>query len=241
MKPTPRISANGLVEYCYATPVRRTAIIEGAIKPKNFLLDTRYNDIDRATMEFFESRGTDDSRLLALDDALLKRVPDTSHDEQRLLTAHDAIELCRTMDLSTMPRGDITALPDRQPVYHLEGVEISIRPTNLVVATQMGRREKGIGLIKPYLCKTRPLTIDTSSLHGALLLMYAANAYRALGEPQHDLFAIVDIFAQRIFRAPKNYRQRAKVLSSACQEIADRWPAIRSRLMDTEKKADRRA
>ncbi|WP_274628629.1 hypothetical protein [Arvimicrobium flavum] len=241
MKTRPQISSNGLIEYCYATPVRRAAIIANAIKPKNFLLDTRYNDIDRATMDFLESRGTDDRRLLALDQALLKRKPETSHEEQRLLAAHDAIELCRTLDLSALPLGSISSLPDKQPIYDLEGVAVSVRPTNLIVAPQIGRRDKGIGLIKPYISKSRPLSLDTSSLHGALLLMYAEDAYRSLGEPRHDLCAVIDIFAQRTFRAPRNYRQRAKMLKAACREIADRWPSIRSRIIETERRAHRRS
>lgn len=81
MKPDAQISANKLVEYCFARSTRRTAIIEDIIKPKNFLLDTRYNDIERAMMAFIESRGTDDSRLRHLDAALLLRTPTTSHDE----------------------------------------------------------------------------------------------------------------------------------------------------------------
>lgn len=235
MKTTPQISANGLVEYCYATALRRRTIIESAIKPKNFLLDTRYNDIDRATMDFVESRGTDDNRLLALDHALLKRSPETSHEEQRLLNAHDAIELCRTLDLSTLPLGSVSSLPDKQPTYDLEGMSISIRPTNMIMVRQMGRRHKGIGLIKPYICKSRPLSIETSSLHGALLLMYAHETYEHLGEPRHDLCAVIDIFAQKIFRAPRNYSQRSKILKAACREIADRWPLIRTRLAEGER------
>jgi hypothetical protein len=241
MKTTPKISANGLVEYCYATAVRRTTIIENAIKPKNFLLDTGYNDIDRAAMEFIGTRGCDDSRLLALDRALLLRSPDSSHEEQRLLTAHDAIELCRTINLAALPSGSISCLPDRQPAFQLEGTTINVRPTNIVVAQQAGKREKAFGLIKPYLCKTRPLTPETSSLHGALLLMYADSEYREWGEPKHDLFGVIDIFAQRIFRAPRNYLQRTKMLRAACREIADRWPNIRARIIEAEGRADKRA
>jgi len=87
MKIEPKISANKLVEYCFARSTRRTAIIEDIIRPKNFLLDTRYNEIERAMMHFIETHGQDDSRLSQLDRALLARQPATSHDEQRLLTA----------------------------------------------------------------------------------------------------------------------------------------------------------
>lgn len=241
MKKNPRISSNGLVEYCYATPVRRTAIIENAVKPKNYLLDTRYNDIERATMDFITSRGNDDSRLVALDKALLLRKPESSHEEQRLLTAHDAIELGRTMNLTTLPLGTISCLPDRQPSYELDGVAIGVRPTNLVISNQLGKRDKAIGLIKPYICKSRPLSLETSSLHGALLVMYARDAYRSIGEPRPELCSTIDIFAQKVFRAPRNYLQREKMLKAACREIADRWQSIRTRLMEADVKASRGA
>ncbi len=51
----PKISANKLVEYCFASPQRRNVIIQDIIRPKNFLLDTRYNDIERAMMFFIEA------------------------------------------------------------------------------------------------------------------------------------------------------------------------------------------
>lgn len=239
MKITPQISANGLVEYCYATAVRRTTIIENAIRPKNFLLDTRYNDIERAVMDFIESRGKDDTRLLALDRAMLERAAQTSHEEQRLLTAHDAIELCRTLDLSKLPAGAVTCLPDKQPKYELEGTMVGVRPSNMVTVAQLGKRERAIGLVKPYICKTRPLSMETASLQGTLLLMYAREAYRSFGEPRSELCSIIDVFAQRMFSAPRNHLQRTKMLKAACREIADRWPIIRARLIDTEVKEGR--
>jgi hypothetical protein len=241
MKTEPQISANKLVEYCFARSTRRTAIIEDIIKPKNFLLDTRYNDIERAMMHFVESRGKDDSRLAQLDRALLARKPATSHDEQRLLTAHDAIELSRTMSFAKLPTiGRIMNLPDKQPKFFLGGVAVSVRPTNLLVMSQLGKKEKGIGLVKPYLSKAMPLTADASSLHGSLLHWYAEESFAEAGEARTDLCFVIDVFAQKIFSAPDGFSQRRKLLKASCQEIADRWQAIRARLLASEKLATRR-
>src|SRR5258707_219699 len=174
MKTEPQISANKLIEYCFARSTRRTAIIEDIIRPKSFLLDTRYNEIERAMMHFIETHGQNDSRLSQLDRVLLSRQPATSHDEQRLLTAHDAIELCRTMSLAKLPTvAKLIGISDSQPKFFLGGVSVSVRPTNSVKMPQAGKKELGFGLIKPYLCKTLPLTIETSALHGALLHWYA--------------------------------------------------------------------
>lgn len=241
MKSTPQISANKLVEYCYARSTRRTAIIQDIIKPKNFLLDTRYNEIERAMMHFIETHGRDDSRLIQLDNVLLTRQPATSHDEQRLLTAHDAIELCRTMSLTKLPAiAKLVGIPDRQPKFDVGGVSVSIRPTNSVQITQEGKKELGLGLIKPYICKTTPLNTEASSLHGALLHWYAERSFEKIGETRADLCFVVDIFAQKVFVSPGSFSQRRKLLAASCQEIADRWHSIRARLIEQEAKDDKR-
>lgn len=241
MKIEPRISASKLVEYCFARSTRRTAIIEDIIRPKNFLLDTRYNEIERAMMHFIETHGQDDSRLFQLDRALLSRQPATSHDEQRLLTAHDAIELCRTMSLAKLPTAaKLTGVSDSQPKFLLAGVSISVRPTNSVKIPQAGRREFGFGLIKPYLSKTLPLSPETSALHGALLHWYAEKCFGDAGEPRAELCFVVDVFAQKTFAAPGSFNQRRKLLAASCQEIADRWQSIRARLITDEEASRKR-
>lgn len=63
MKTEPQISANKSIECCFARSTRRTAIIEDIIRPKNFLLDTRYNEIERAMMHFIETHSQDDMQL----------------------------------------------------------------------------------------------------------------------------------------------------------------------------------
>ncbi|TIM06720.1 hypothetical protein [Mesorhizobium sp.] len=235
MKTEPQISANKLIEYCFARSTRRTAIIEDIIRPKNFLLDTRYNEIERAMMHFIETHGHDDSRLSQLDRALLSRQPATSHDEQRLLTAHDAIELCRTMSLAKLPTAaKLNGISDSQPKFFLGGVSVSVRPTNSVKVSQTGRKELGFGLVKPYLCKTRPLTTETSALHAALLHWYAEECFGDAGEACAELCFVVDVFAQTIFAAPSSFSQRRKLLAASCQEIADRWQSIRARLIADE-------
>ncbi|TIO79498.1 MAG: hypothetical protein E5X74_11625 [Mesorhizobium sp.] len=235
MKIEPQISANKLVEYCFARSTRRTAIIEDIIKPKNFLLDTRYNEVERAMMHFIESHGKDDTRLTQLDKALLSREPATSHDEQRLLTAHDAIELCRTMSLAKLPaEAKIVSIPDNQPRFSLSGVAVGIRPTNSFKLPQMGKKSSAFGLIKPYICKTLPLTTETSALHGALLHWYAEESFIGAGEPRPELCFVVDVFAQGVFAGPRHYAQRRKLLAASCLEIADRWQSIRARLIADE-------
>lgn len=187
-------------------------------------------------MHYIESHGRDEGPLLELDSALLSRVPSSSHEEQRLLTAHDAIELARTMDISKIPReGTIATLPERQPRLNIAGLAVSVRPTNSISVRLLGRKEKTFGLLRPYLAKCQPLTSEKAALHGALLHWYAEENYQGLGIPSSELSFILDVFAQRAFPAPKTFKQRRKLLEASCLEIFDRWPAIKERLIEEGK------
>ena len=184
---------------------------------------------------YIESRGQDETKLSKLDEILLSRKPATSHDEQRLLTAHDAIELCRTMSLKELPDSEkISEGSHSLPKLLLFGVSVSITPTNIIRMRQEGKKGSILGLIKPYLGKSQPLSTGTASLHGALLHWYVEENLQSSGEARPDLCFIIDIFEQKIFSAPSHYSQRRKLLAASCQEIADRWNSIRSRLMDKE-------
>jgi len=163
------------------------------------------------------------------------REPASSHEEQRLLIAHDAIELSRTLDFrGILNQGKIAALPERQPRLNISGVSVSVHPTNSITVAPLGKQDSRFGLVRPYFAKCQPLNTETAALHGALLHWYAEEIFPTLGEAQPSLCFIIDVFAQNIVSAPKNFKQRRKLLGASCQEIADRWPAIRKRLIEEE-------
>ncbi len=85
------ISAHKLIEYAFATPQKRVTIIENALQPPTFIMDTMYPDIERATSHFLVSKCSDSTRLDNLDKIYQHREANSDHHEQRLFNAMDAI------------------------------------------------------------------------------------------------------------------------------------------------------
>ncbi len=237
MSDNPHISINKLVEYCCARAARRTAIIEDILKPKGYLLDTGYNEIERATAAYISSMGTDDSKLRELDNVFERRQPNSEHEENRLLNAHDAIELARTMDWRAPSKTSIISVNQKQPKLEIGGVSVSVNPTNIVQQSQAGRKAKAVGIIKPYFSKTSPLTSpnERAALHGTLLHWYCETFMSHLGDAVPKLCFSIDIFAQKVFEAPRAHIARRRQIEACAQEISDRWIPIKSRLVDTGK------
>ncbi len=92
------ISIGSFVEYSQANPHRRQKIIEEVLTPPRYLTDTKYPNIERATSHYLASSCKDSQRLEDLDLDISQIKARTAHHETRLLNAHDAIELVRTMD-----------------------------------------------------------------------------------------------------------------------------------------------
>jgi hypothetical protein len=229
------MSINKLVEYCLANGSRRTAIIEDILQPKDYLNDTRYNDIERAYSHYISSRGQDQTKLRELDRLFEQREAKTEHEESRILNALDAIELAISTPLDLPDQSHITTVTDRMPKFEISGVLVSVRPPNILQVAQRGKKAKAIGIIKPYFSKTVPLVTSKSAekaaLHGTILHWYTEEFLSYLGEPRSDLCYSIDVFAGKVIRAPKSYKSRRKQILACAQEICDRWEPIRARLV----------
>lgn len=86
-----------------------------------------------------------------------------------------------------------------------------------------GRR---VGCLKLYFAKTGPLD-DRSGPYVATVLEEFANR-NPLGGARVDgsVVLVVDIFAGRVFRAPRARTRRLDDVTAACEEIAARWASI---------------
>lgn len=237
--PTPRISINKLVEYALANGPRRTKIIEDILKPKNYLVDTGYNDIERALSFRMSTGGEASTNLSDLDVHFQHREARTEHEDNRILNALDMIERASTLDLSVFKSLRVERTAEKMPKLVVSGLTVSVNPSNIVSASQRGTKTRLIGVIKPYFSMTAPLTGKRSSekaaLHGTLLHWYSETFLSHLGECASAMCFSVDVFAHKITVAPKSFKARRRHLEACAQEICDRWAAISSRLSEDEK------
>ncbi len=237
MKSTPKISINKFVEYALANGPRRTRIIEDIIRPKNYLVDTGYNDIERAFAVRLATGGSS-TNLLDLDLHFQRREARTDHEESRILNALDMIELARTLDLSRFDNLNVERVTTKMPKLEVSGLAVSVNPSNTISSSQRGTKTRLVGIVKPYFSMTAPLTGSRSSekaaLHGVLLHWYAETFLQHLGDAAASMCFSVDVFAQEITSAPKSFKARRRHLEACAQEICDRWSAIKSRIADDQ-------
>lgn len=235
MKSTPHISINKLVEYCLANGPRRAAIIEDILQPKGYLMDTGYNDIERAFAHYISSRGSDTGKLRDLDLIFQRREARSEHEESRILNALDMIELAATLPMPSLKDITVSPVTETMSKFEVSGLLVSVNPTNILLSRQRGRSASIVGVAKPYFSMTAPLTTSRSSekanLHGAILHWYCETFLSHLGEASPNLCLSIDVYAHGVTEAPKSYISRRRQIASCAQEIRDRWEPIRSRLI----------
>ncbi len=234
MKTDKVISAHKLIEYAFASPQKRVTIIENALQPPTFIMDTMYPDIERATSPFLVSLCSDPSRLDNLDRTYQHREANSDHHEQRLLNAMDAISHVKSMSWH-LPKTCTVELAGNMPnSMELGGINVRIKAPVVLKRRQTGFRDPFVGVAKPYFGKNWPLRSAESAERGVLfatlLHWFAENSLSHLGDADIGMCLIADVFAQEVHVAPKRYAQRRKQLQALAQEIADRWGPIADRL-----------
>lgn len=234
MKTGKVISAHKLIEYAFASPQKRVTIIENALQPPTFIMDTMYPDIERATSQFLVSRCGDPSRLDNLDRTYQHREANTDHHEQRLLNAMDAISHVKSMHWQ-LPTTSAVELAGNVPnSMELGGINVRIKAPILLKRRKSGFRDPFVGVAKPYFGKNWPLRSTESAERGVLfatlLHWFAENSLSHLGDADVGMCLVADVFAEEVHFAAKRYTQRRKQLYALAQEISDRWDPIADRL-----------
>jgi len=227
-------SIHKLIEYGFSSPQLRTRIIENAMTPPVFIMDTKYPDIERAAADFLKSNCINETRLLDLDGSYLRRKSATEHEEQRLLNAHDAIEHVRRMDWKIPVGTNLYLASDLPDCMEISGLRIRVKPTILVKRLVNGTTTPAIGVGKPYFGKSFPLHTnddrERGTLFATLLQWYTEQTLDHIGEADPALCFVGDVFSEKTHSAAKRYKQRRKQLAALAQEISDRWEPIRLRL-----------
>ena len=83
-----------------------------------------------------------------------------------------------------------------------------------------------MGCIKLYFAKNNPLDDRSGSYVAAVLAEFAARNLAGDGRVDGSLVLVLDIFAGRVFTAPRARKRRLDDVSAACEEIAARWATI---------------
>jgi len=234
MRTVKTISAHKLIEYAFATPQRRVTIIENALEPPTFIMDTMYPDIERAVSHFLVSKCNDSSRLDHLDSAYLKREANTEHHEQRLLNAMDAIAHVKSMSWQLAESHTVHLAGNMPAGMELGGISVRIKAPVVLARRQTGYRDPFICVVKPYFGKIWPLRTNEKTERGVLfatlLHWFTEQELSHLGTADIGMCRVADVFAEEIYFGAKRYKQRRKQLEALAQEIADRWDPIADRL-----------
>ncbi len=232
------ISAHKLIDYAFASPQKRLAIIQNALQPPTFIMDTMYPDVERAAGHFLISNRNNSSHLDKLDEIYQTRDAHSDHHEQRLLNAMDAISHVKAMN---WPLSDTWSLESTQGLptdMTFCGVTIRIRPSVILKRRQSGFRYPFVGVLKTYFGKTNPLGVGNDSergvLLGTLLHWFAEENLSFLGTADSSMCIVADVFAEKTYLGARRYKQRRKQLEALAQEIADRWEPISDRLQERD-------
>lgn len=223
---TPRISVNKLGEYLTATPARRKRIIYEQKHPPTFQV-IRYRDAERAIVDYLV--GGQDLKILEKARArLTATVPESDFEAQTvhlcteaLEAFEDCLDVLDSLDLDDLKISAGQSDPDQM---EFAGVSVSVRPEVVLVGSDRGGATAGC--LKLYLGKTVPLDDRSGPYVSTVLAAFAECNVAAKGRVDHRLVLTLDVFARKVFFAPKARARRLDDVTAACEEIAARWGSV---------------
>lgn len=218
----PRISVNKLGEYMTATPSRRRQIVRDQQRPKGFLVP-RYNDALAAVTNYLTAPQRDESVLVREMERLASAPSQSTWDEQRHASCRDAIEAF--LDIADQLPREVELRPGsgRPPVVVYKDVSVSVRPELIA----HGRDRDGnptVGAIKFYFSKTGPLSKEAGGYIATALADFTDQFLALEAAPNYKHCLVVDVFARKIFTAPRSRARRRQDIAAACEEIGRAWP-----------------
>ena len=108
------------------------------------------------------------------------------------------------------------------PPLELSGVAISVRP-EVILRSVDAQGQMRSGLLKLYFSKHTPLDEASGQYIATVLQLFAEQNLQQQGEVDHRLVRVFDVFAGKVFVAPKAQLRRLGDVQLACEEIAARW------------------
>jgi hypothetical protein len=221
IRENPCVSVNKLGQYLTATPALRKRIIHAQKNPPDpqYL---RYPEAAQAIVEFLCS-DRDEVVLRYHQRRMLNATPENDFDAHRLALCAEALQrfLACSNELALTNAVASPAGPELPPM-ELAGVTINVRP-ELILRSVDRHGQMHSGLLKLYFSKHTPLNEQSGQYITTVLQMYAEQHLQQRGPVDHRLVRVFDVFAGKVYVAPKAQQRRLGNLQVACAEIAACW------------------
>lgn len=215
----PRISVTKLGEYMVAPPARRRRIIADQKRPRNFIVP-RYGAAEEAIVDFL-SQDQDEREILKHVNRLGNASGGTDWQNQTSHLCSEALEcFLDAVELLDLDGLQLVAAPQSAQHLKIAGVSISARPEVL-----LGRQDGTRGVLKIYFGKTVPLSDEAGAFVGTCLREFASSTLGG-ARIDHRLCLVLDVFAGRLFEAPRAHKRRMRDIEAACEEIRRAWHAL---------------
>ncbi|MGH7391489.1 MAG: hypothetical protein ACREM3_18820 [Candidatus Rokuibacteriota bacterium] len=220
----PRISVTKLGEYMVASASRRRSIVRDQKRPRDVIV-ARYTEVYPVIAGYLSDGGQMPEAVEAAIQRLYDAPATTEWQEQNNKLSAEALEnfleLSDTLDLSSF---SVSLRPDDPPKLATEGVSISVRPE--LGLTQANARDRIEGAVKLYISKNNALGDDAGAYVATTVHQYLSEVIAANTSVDTRACFVIDVFAQRVYTAPRAYRRRRADIAAACQEIVRAWDVL---------------
>jgi hypothetical protein len=218
---SPCVSINKLGQYLTARPALRKRIIHAQKHPcdPKYL---RYPEAAQAIVEFL-CGGRDEVILRYHQHRMLNAEPVSDFDAHRLALCAEALQhFLQASDELALTHAVASPTDEELPPLALAGVAINVRPEILLRSVDRHGVMRS-GLLKLYFSKHTPLDEASGQYIATVLQLFAEQNLKQRGEVDHRLVRVFDVFAGKVFVAPKAQQRRLGDVHLACEEIAARW------------------
>lgn len=221
----PRISCTKLGEYMVSSASRRRRIIQDQKWPQDYIVSL-YADAQEAIAAFVRRGGANGDVILDTIERLLRTSPKSEWHERRvelnILALKCFMNIAPELDLRSCA---IRQTSNCQPKMSLSGVEISVRPELTLLYERQGK-DKSTGAVKLSFSKGNSLGDEAGAYVGVILFEYVNKYVLPSASAKCSDCVTVDVFAEKLHRAPRTSKRRISELNDACSEIAAMWPRI---------------
>lgn len=223
VREAPRVSLNALSEYLVAPAATRRRIVQEQKRPKAFQV-AYYTEIEETISHYLASKNREVSSLGLDFRTVQKSSKSPDWELSRREAATEALEAFRKLT-PDLPIDDLEVRrgPSKARTLEIAGVTVSVRPEAILVAGS-GSEEAQIGAMKLYFSKNKPIGEERARYAGTVLHQFLEEYYSHLGVPDYRSCLVVDIFAGKLFAAPRTYKRRRQDIEAACLEIGLMWP-----------------